>query len=67
MIPIERSEKLEDLLIINKQGSGHHWRKKEFGRRCFSYGALDWNNLPNVDKIAESVSSFKSILKRTII
>ena len=38
--------------------------KKEFGKRCFSYnGALHWNNLPHEAKIAESLSSFKSILK----
>ena len=39
--------------------------KKEFGKRCFSYnGALHWNNLPHEAKIAESLSSFKSILKQ---
>jgi hypothetical protein len=39
--------------------------KKEFGKRCFSYnGALHWNNLPHEAKIAESQSSFKSILKQ---
>ena len=39
--------------------------KKEFGKRCFSYnGALHWNNLPNEAKIAESLRSFKSILKQ---
>jgi hypothetical protein len=37
--------------------------KKEFGKRCFSYnGALHWNNLPHEANIAESLSSFKSIL-----
>ena len=39
--------------------------KKEFGKRRFSYnGALHWNNLPHEAKIAESLSSFKSILKQ---
>jgi hypothetical protein len=39
--------------------------KKEFGKRCYSYnGALHWNNLPHEAKIAESLSSFKSILKQ---
>jgi hypothetical protein len=39
--------------------------KKEFGKRCFSYnGASHWNNLPHEAKIAESLSSFKSILKQ---
>jgi hypothetical protein len=39
--------------------------KKEFGKRCFSYnGALHWNNLPHEAKNAESLSSFKSILKQ---
>ena len=39
--------------------------KKEFGQRCFSYnGAVHWNNLPNEAKIAESLTSFKSILKQ---
>ena len=39
--------------------------KKEFGKRCFSYnGALHWNNLLHETKIAESLSSFKSILKQ---
>ena len=39
--------------------------KKEFGKRCFSYnGAVPWNNLPNEAKIAESLRSFKSILKQ---
>ena len=39
--------------------------KKEFSKRCFSYnGALHWNNLPHEAKIAESLSSFKSILKQ---
>ena len=37
----------------------------KFGKRCFSYnGALHWNNLPHEAKIAESLSSFKSILKQ---
>jgi hypothetical protein len=41
--------------------------KKEFGKRCFSYnGALQWNNLPREAKIAESLSSFKSILKQRL-
>jgi hypothetical protein len=39
--------------------------RKEFGKRCFSYnGAIHWNNLPYQAKIAESLSSFKSILKQ---
>ena len=39
--------------------------KKEFGKRCFSYnGAVHWNNLPNEAKIAESLRSFKSVLKQ---
>jgi hypothetical protein len=39
--------------------------KKEFDKRCFSYnGALHWNNLSHEAKIAESLSSFKSILKQ---
>ena len=39
--------------------------KKEFGKSCFSYnGALHWNILPSEAKIAESLSSFKSILKQ---
>ena len=38
---------------------------KEFGKRCFSYnGAVHWNNLPSEAKIAESLTSFKSILKQ---
>jgi hypothetical protein len=39
--------------------------KKEFGKKCFSYnGALHWNNLPHEANLAESLSSFKSILKQ---
>ena len=39
--------------------------KKEFGKRCFSYnGAIHWNNLPQEAKAAESISSFKTILKQ---
>ena len=39
--------------------------EKEFGKSCFSYnGALHWNNLPNEAKIAESLRSFKLILKQ---
>jgi hypothetical protein len=39
--------------------------KKEFGKRRFNYnGALHWNNLPHEAKIAESLSSFTSILKQ---
>jgi hypothetical protein len=38
---------------------------RDFGNRCFSYnGALHWNNLPHEAKIADSLSSFKSILKQ---
>ncbi len=36
--------------------------RKEFGKRCFSYnGAIHWNNLPYQAKIAESLSSLKSL------
>ena len=36
--------------------------RKEFGKRCFSYnGAIHWNNLPYQTKIAESLSSLKSL------
>jgi hypothetical protein len=39
--------------------------KREFGKRCFNYNsALHWNNLSHEAKIAESLSSFKSILKQ---
>ncbi len=39
--------------------------RKEFGKRCFSYnGAIHWNNLPYQAKIAESLSSFKTLLKQ---
>ncbi len=39
--------------------------KKEFGKRRFCYnGASHWNNLPYEAKSAESLSSFKTILRR---
>ena len=39
--------------------------EKRIWKRCFSYnGAVHWNNLPNEAKIAESLRSFKSILKQ---
>ncbi len=39
--------------------------KKEFGKRRFCYnGALHWNNLPYEAKSAESLSSFKTILRQ---
>jgi hypothetical protein len=39
--------------------------KREFGKRCFNYnGALHWNNLPQEEKIAGSLCSFKSILNK---
>ena len=39
--------------------------KKEFGKRRFCYnGASHWNNLPYEAKSAESLSSFKTILRQ---
>ncbi len=41
--------------------------KKEFGKRRFIYnGASHWNNLPYEAKSAESLSSFKTILRQKI-
>ncbi len=40
--------------------------RKEFGKRCLSYnGAIHWNNLPYQAKIAESLSSFKTLIIKT--
>ena len=39
--------------------------KKEFGKKRFCYnGASHWNNLPYEAKSAESLSSFKTILRQ---